>query len=768
MHRYSETLILAVLTTFPLTAQEEVHPLEQVEITGQMEKDGESVHEKAGAGSLYGTTEMSRYQIEEVKDLSLKVPNLLQPDYGSKTTSTLYIRGIGSRMDQSAVGLYVDGIPYLNKSAYDFDFCNLSQIKVLRGPQGTLYGRNTLGGIIDLRTQMPDSTSHSTQAEVTYGKFNTVGVKAGHYNHVGPIGIGLNGYYKRHDGYFTNHYNHTDVDDEQSAGARMNLTYSQNRWKFSGTASYDWSHQNGYPYAQIDSTGNNSRIDYNEKSTYERQLFTGGLRVEYTLPKVQISSATSYQYLKDNLHMDNDFTAQGLFTMSQKQTENDVTEEVLVKSDYKDGKRHLYNYLFGVSGFYKHLDIASPVNMKDEGISQLIESNVNNVAALQQMGMKLDITDSNLPIGCNFSYPGMGAAIFHQSTFDLNKHWQLQGGIRLDYERTELDYAANLQTHYTFAPMLTEERTVNTALDGNESQDFTQLLPKLALKYRFSNDKMVYASVAKGYKSGGYNTQMFSDLIQYQMQGDLKQDLYNQIPSYLTSVREMMAPILTGQKAVDVKQTIAYKPEYSWNYEVGTHLKINDRLQTDAALFYIQCKDQQITVFSDLTGIGRMTKNAGESESYGAEVSANWQATSHLMVEGSWGYTHATFKDYQANDSTNYKGNYVPFVPQQTVNIGATYSMPLLKAKWIDHLILHADYGGAANIYWNEENSRQQDWYGTLNGSVMVTKDYWKIKIWGKNLTNEEYNTFYFEELGNQYVQKSKPLQFGVTVGVTL
>ena len=84
--------------------------------------------------------------IKSVNDLAAYAPNFFMPDYGSRITSACYIRGIGSRINTPAVGLYVDNVPFTDKSAYHFDFQDVVRVDVLRGPQGTLYGRNTIGG----------------------------------------------------------------------------------------------------------------------------------------------------------------------------------------------------------------------------------------------------------------------------------------------------------------------------------------------------------------------------------------------------------------------------------------------------------------------------------------------------------------------------------------------------------------------------------------------------------------------------------------------
>ena len=92
-----------------------------------------------------------------MKGVSEIAPNFFMPDYGSRMTSSIYVRGIGARIDQSAVGLNIDNIPYLNKNGFDFDMLDVERIEVLRGPQSTLYGRNTIAGLINVYTLSPMS-----------------------------------------------------------------------------------------------------------------------------------------------------------------------------------------------------------------------------------------------------------------------------------------------------------------------------------------------------------------------------------------------------------------------------------------------------------------------------------------------------------------------------------------------------------------------------------------------------------------------------------
>lgn len=749
------------------TPEEEITQLEKVNVVAPAAKEESRLQDRAAAISYLPSTSIKAGQIVDVKSLSTTLPNFYNPDYGSRTTSSIYIRGIGSRMDQPAVGLYVNGIPYLNKSAFDFNFSDISSIAVFRGPQGTLYGRNTMAGVISIETQLPDLGLPSTTFELGYGTQNQANASISHYNHIGKVGISANGYFNRNDGYFTNHFDDSKVGGEWNAGGRINLSYKKGQFSSLLSLNYDHTDQDGYAYAQLDSTGKSHGIGYNRSCNYTRDMLTTGLSLEYAFPNVIVGSVTSFQYLDDDMFIDNDFTPRDIFTLEQMQNEKSVTEELVVKTNTRDGKFRHYQFLTGASFFRKNLELDVPVSMEREGIERLIEDNVNNVPALQKMGFSLAIGNNALPIGTNIDYPTSGAAIYHQSTFNLNEKWSVEAGIRADYEKTSIDYASDMETHYTFPPMVNKPQTVRTTLKGEESQDFWEILPKLTLRHKYGKDKMVYASVSKGYKSGGYNTQMMSDILQYQMQKDLKEDLYYHIPEEIEVARKTMYPILMGMEEVNVKKVLEYKPEYSWNYEVGTKLSFG-KLSVDGALFLIDCRDQQVTVFSHLGGMGRMMRNAGHTRSIGGEIGGHYKVNNDWDIFGSYGYTNATYKNYQANDSTNYKGNHVPFAPEHTYCMGVNYHHHFEK---VGRLTASANFAGAANTYWTDDNRIKEDAYGTLNASLFLTPKGWNkltIGLWGKNLTDSDFNTFYFENMGNRFVQKGKPLQAGVKATLRL
>lgn len=142
-------------------------------------------------------------QFNTIRDLSIYVPNFFIPDYGSAMSTAPYIRGVGSRSTGQTMALYVDNVPYFEKTTFDFDFYDIMQIDVLRGPQGTLYGRNAMGGVVNIYTLSP-LIYQGTKLSVAGGNYGSVMAQAAHYTKFNSkMGLSLSGYYNHRNGFFT-------------------------------------------------------------------------------------------------------------------------------------------------------------------------------------------------------------------------------------------------------------------------------------------------------------------------------------------------------------------------------------------------------------------------------------------------------------------------------------------------------------------------------------------------------------------------------------
>lgn len=724
-----------------------VQQLPAVEVVASL-KHQSAIFEQPASTSSFLLTDIENKRIESPKDLSLIAPNLYQPDYGSKMTSSMYVRGLGTRMDQPTIGLYIDNMPILNKNSYDFDFFDIRRIDVLRGPQGTLYGRNSVGGVINIFTLSPLSYQGS-RFSAGYGNANTFNVHLSTYQRpTETFGFSVSAYHKQSDGFFINTYTGEKTDRYFGNGVRFRMQWQLNNdWLADNITSVNLVKQDGFAYSKYNTeTGETLPINHNDPCNYERSTITNGLSFRYSQPKVMFESTTGFQYLNDEMTLDQDFLPESYFTLTQRQREKAITQEFILRSNLAN---QTWQWLFGLFGFYKHLDMNAPVTFKKNGIDELILENANNGIHTVLPGQDLLLQEEEFPIYSNFVLPNYGLSFYHQSSFHIKK-WTFIAGLRFDYEQAAIRYNNSTLIHYTISPAWNYYRPVKTEIAGEDktSPSF-KILPKFSAMYSFNNGN-VYASAARGYKAGGYNTQIASDIVQNQMMNDMMDD---------------MGVYLNLNNGIDIS-SLSYKPEYSWNYEVGSSIRFFDEhFSANAVLFFIDCTDQQLTVFPPGKSTGRKMSNAGRTQSFGTEISLNY-TDKKFHFNAAYGYANAKFISY--NDGNNdYAGNFIPYAPQNTLALVGEYKIYLNK-KYLDMIRFQVDWTGVGKIYWNEDNSLSQPFYGQLGSSIALSKGNAKIQFWAKNITNAKFNTFYFKSMGNSFVQQGKPLQIGTTFSFTL
>lgn len=712
--------------------------LNEINITAV--KLNDAMRNEPEASTIISGKEVEQLGIVTLRGVSDVVPNFYMPDYGSRITSTIYVRGIGARMDHPAVGLNVDNVPYLNKDAYDFDISDISSVVMLRGPQSTLYGRNTIAGIINITTLSP-MVFQGWRAFLEVGNGGRVRVNTGWYHKFNSkTALSINGDYSHLDGFFTNLYNGQKVDKENNFSLRTKFQYNPTPdIKIQNVAGANLLRQGGYPYEYVD----NGKIEYNDTCFYRRFTFTDGITVGYDHEKFRLTSITSVQYINDNMTLDQDFLPESYFTLTQKKKETSVTEEIVFKG--KSIHNH-YGWIAGGMGFYKNLDMNAPVIFKDVGIRELIENHRNEA----NPSYPIQWDTRTFPLNSKFNIPTYGIALYHESEYSL-KQWNFIAGIRFDYEHADLNYHSFCDTGYEVyrlsGDIFEPYRHVSILIDdhGKLKKDFFTVLPKVAVMYKFhDNIGNIYAKFSKGYKSGGYNTQMFSDVLQ----------------------QRLMNIMGIGSK-YDVDAIVSYKPEKSFNYEIGSLVSLSQiGLNMELTAFYIDCLDQQLTRFPDGTTTGRIMTNAGKTRSFGAEFSGRFTYIKNMIFNLSYGYTNAKFTKY-FNGIKNFAGKWLPYVPSNTFFLQGIYNLNLSQ-KQSSQLIFDINLRGTGPIYWNEENDLRQNFYVQLGASVTWEWKNWEFKAWGKNLTDTCYHTFYFKSMGNEFLQRGRGIEGGVSIRWTL
>lgn len=768
-------------------------------------KESRNLRELPTSVSILSHQKIAALQVNSLKDLTGTVPNIYIPNYGSKLTSAIYIRGVGSRINTPSVGLYVDNIPYLDKSAFDFDFSSVERIDILRGPQSTLYGRNTMGGLIKIYSKSPFNYQ-GTDLKLGVADNNSYKGSVTHYHRLSSkFAFSTGVFFNREGGFFKDKNLNKTIDKGNTVGGKVRAIYLPTaNIKLDFNMNYEYSDEGGYAYGKYDKELKQYQEPaMNIPGSYRRELYNAGVSAEYQAANFDISAITGFQHLNDRMYIDQDFSPVNIFTIMQKQNLNTLSEEIVLKS--KADRR--WEWTTGIFGSIQGLRTDGPVRFHNDGVDKL--NQVINQGVDHGMGMMNSMLSKipNFPEGANFTgsmalntdellidgrfnTPSYGAAFYHQSTLhDLFiEGLSATVGMRLNYEYYKLNYNTQSNINSTFTlgingmapfPITKEYETpVDPILKGNLHKSDLDLLPRFSLQYKLTKENSLYLTASKGYRSGGYNIQMFSDLIQDEMQKGMEAGMMHSIidaagdrmPDF---VKQMLLARVDNAKEPAIEATTIYKPEYTWNYEIGAHLNLFDnKLKTDLALFYMDTKDQQIAKFAK-SGLGRTTVNAGKSRSYGAEANLYYHVNKVIGLHAAYGYTYATFTKYETNrknsegklETVSYKGKYVPFVPKHTLNTGIDLTFKLADKQLIDYITINTDIVGTGRIYWTEINDVSQKFYTILNTKLSLIKGKGHVDFWAKNLLNKDYATFYFESMGNGFMQKGIPAQFGVTVG---
>lgn len=434
----------------------------------------------------------------DLRNISAIVPNFYMQEGGLKLSTPLYVRGIGTVSGTPPVGLYVDGAPVFDKNAFVFDLYDIRQIEVLRGPQTTLYGRNSINGLINISTN-PPSKKFSLQAKAGYASYNSQ-----NYNLVFslPIRHFYNKFsfaYNKSEGYFRNLYAHnrkSNPSDSYNIRYQANL-FTDNNWKLTFGANYNHAFDGGYAYHAIDSLRiKRYRVNYNTPSSYSRDLFSSFINFGKKGHAIAFNGVTSYSWSKDKQMLDADFTYLDVFDNSKKSRQNLVTQEVNIQSVKS---KHL-DWTVGVFGFYKDLT------------NNYLATFGTDKAYLLPLALDQAKYRNNTIT--------WGIAGYGQITVkDLWPGMSFTAGLRYDFEKSELTYRDS---------MLFEGSSRFIQYHASdENKKFKDWLPKFSLLQKWNDELSLYLSIAKGYKAGGYNiivNEMSSQMVNLDYQ---KEQLWN-------------------------------------------------------------------------------------------------------------------------------------------------------------------------------------------------------------------------------------------------
>jgi len=657
-------LLIAALFCLSTAQAQETSILKPMTVTAS--KTEENAQEVSSSLTVFSGDNVDQFKMEDIYDVSNFTPNFTIIDNGGTGMNTPSIRGMSAEIHTHSVtvGLYVDGVPILDGMGYEQALIDVERIEVLKGPQGTLYGKGAEAGIVNIITHLPNNEVRVlTSAEL--GVDNKIKA-SGTFS--GPIiqdrfYATLSVMHDQRDGWVENTSGGTADDLQQDyLAVKFRLTPTDDLdIMLNGTyLKYDngQGHMNlteqgammyGLPAPQ-DRVISSSIDGYNKTDTASLSM-----KAEYQLSdKMKLSSVTAYRKICFDSLFDYDFAEPEYLSYLDKAETTRFSEELRIGSTDTAIK--------WIAGVYADTE----------------EINDNYIMSSILEGMSATVDDSKME--------GTSWSAFAHANIPVG-NFSVVGGIRYDYQEREFNqpsYGINLE------------------------DDWSEVSPKIGVEYRISEETMTYATVSKGYLSGGFN-------------------LYARNPQYTS-----------------------FDEEKLWSYEIGIkNTLLDNQLILNAAVFYMDITDAQVNEYIDAAT--PYTTNAAEVSSKGFEIEVIFRPMQGLTLNAGLGYVDARFEEFK-DALGNYEDNKKPFAPDYTFNVGAVY-------RTTSGMYCGADIVGTGKTYTDKANKYERDAYALVNAKVGYETKKYDVYLYGKNIFDKEYDMPYDE---GAYVFYSRPAEFGI------
>ncbi|MEM8507662.1 MAG: TonB-dependent receptor [Bacteroidota bacterium] len=665
----------------------------------------QDIQKTAASVSAIGIKQVEQLQVKQISELSSIAPNFRTYDDGGPGSFTLVAsRGISTPDFIPTIGLYVDEVPYFNTLAFPLSFSDIEQIEILRGPQGTLYGRNALGGVIKITSKRPTNDLNGF-ATVGFGNLDSR-----------EIGFGLNtpivkdklffrgnANITERDGFVRNLFNGRDLQDRDALDANFRLKFFAND-DLNMSLLYTILRRRSEAYAFVVPSPGNSLQDVLENNPYTvnfnedvfRRSLTQNLayNLKYDFGSFALNAVTAYQ-ITDQERLDEfEYTVLDAQSFATDWKLENVTQELRFSSS-TDSR---LQWTAGTFLFLLNREEATQVDIGVDA-TPLLPPEFAPLVPYSQ----IDNTD----------FERRGIALFGQASYELSDKLTVTAGFRYDNE----EVTADVNRVFT-APELP---------DGSfmESTSFDAISPKLALGYQANPDVFVFVNAARGFRPGTVNTFVL--------------DPAN-------------APV---------------DPENTWNFEAGVKTNLfENRLKLNLTGFFIDYTNQQVFTVINLETFNVGTDNIGESISFGVELESQWAATKNLSFNLNLGYLNTEIRDYEFRDPGtgepgDFSGNDLIFAPEFNGNLNVNYIQPLNDKINIEAT---ADYNYQSDIFFDFGNLFMQEAYGLLNGRLGVTSRNLDVFVWGKNLTDEVYYSYGFGAGSFASASFALPRTYGVSL----
>ncbi|KEQ28252.1 hypothetical protein N180_01055 [Pedobacter antarcticus 4BY] len=642
----------------------------------------QDVQKVPAAITVLGAKQIRDYRLWDITNLTAIAPNLFTVEHGNSTSSNFFnIRGVMGFSNEQAVATYVDGV-------YQFDyfsapplFNDIQSIEILRGPQGTLYGRNAFGGVVNITTKQPGNTP-SGYFEATFGNYGQQRYTASLSSPIVANKLFASGSftYNHRGSIYYNEFTKSGFDRREDYSGNFNLRYLPSaNWSLALNAKLENDNDRGsFPWlGSIEEVfAKPYQVNTNNTNVERRKNFNTSLAANYYGKHFNFTSVSSYidwHAYYEGKGVDYDFTPLDALSTAPDQRQHIFSQEIRFASP--SASQSQLKWVAGAYGFTQNTHMNAPTFFGPDYV--LLDPKATNAP----------FTSTSLSRGNNKGY-----AFFGQATYAITDKLDFTAGIRYDHETRSL----NQYTDYEKDP----DPVVSSPKQYYKA-DFNAVTPKFVLSYKLKDNMLLYGSYARGFRAGGLNT-----------------------------------------NATDPAQ-VPYQPEHSDNYEIGwKNMLWNNKMKLNLTAFYLEQHNQQISTAMD--GINALILNVGEMHNKGVELELTVLPVKGLQIDWNASYSHARYTSlllYSADAGAvvDFKGNKPINTPPVSSMLAAQYSYDFAGSKHNLSAFIRGEYRYLGSYEFDFINDKNQSAYSLFNSKAGISTIHFELNFWARNITDKKY-----------------------------
>jgi len=646
------------------------------EIKVSANKMEENIQNVPQSISVINENSIEESSIKSVPEIIEKIPNLSSTHMYSEMVN---FRGVNTSIftNNNPVVIYIDGIAHSSVYAFNVSLQNAQQIEVLRGPQDTLYGKDSIGGVINIITKKPKNELNGFIG-TEYGTDNFLQTSFNANGGIIPnkLFVGLNGMVQKDDGWQINHNPNLNKNSQRQNSHQLNANL-----KYISTDNFDLflslfddkDYKYGFKGGGIPQMANMN--SYKRKDFKDVNFETNSyLKIKSKAQSIKMSynfnqnnSLTSISTNK-NMNIDGNWDTDygnnpsyDKMAMYQDAKTKNFTQELRLS-----GKNNIFRY---VTGVYFEKDSFDFDNYGMEYPSYLVGD---------PFGVGVDVKFNSISQSDSSTYATFGQIIIpFLQTYELT----LGGRYQQIKKKMNLDYYFHPINH-PMAPMF----------EFNEKHTWNSFLPKIAISKQLSSKLTTYISASKGYLPGGYN-------------------------NYASS---------------GTKEDNRFDAQTSTNYEIGAKGSfLNNKLNLATSIFYLDIKDIHV-YYNDPATSMLYTSNAANANSKGVELELDYRINNNWKIDTSIGLIQSEYKDFIDSNGNDNKSNKIERTPSSSINLGVSYYAN-------GGFYVRFDIRNQGKMYFNADNSLKQGSYTVANAKIGYLFSDFDIYAYVKNITDESY-----------------------------